>query len=159
MALTAAATGDTERAAWLVGAAQGSWDAIPAPPPAIVIGLRETAVERVRAALGDRRFAVLTTGGKDADTAEAVARALDETVEKAEEASARQLLSRREQQVAALVSQGLSNKDIAQRLVLSSRTVESHIERIMNRLGMASRTEIAAWVVRNPDLTKNSEIP
>ena len=102
---------------------------------------------------------MLTTGGKDADTAEAVARALDETVEKAEEASARQLLSRREQQVAALVSQGLSNKDIAQRLVLSSRTVESHIERIMNRLGMASRTEIAAWVVRNPDLTKNSEIP
>ena len=56
------------------------------------------------------------------------------------------ILSKRERQVAALVARGLSNKDIAQELVISARTVEGHVARIMDKLGVTSRTGVAAWV-------------
>ncbi|MEP6893349.1 MAG: LuxR C-terminal-related transcriptional regulator, partial [Gaiellaceae bacterium] len=159
LALAAAAAGDAERAAWLVGAAEGGWNAIPAPPPAVVVALRQSAIDSARAALGQRRFATLTTAGKETDPAEAVARALGETADRPAERSSRPLLTRREREVASLVARGLSNRAIAQRLVLSTRTIESHIERIMNRLGMGSRTEIAAWAVRQLDLPEGGEIP
>jgi predicted ATPase/DNA-binding CsgD family transcriptional regulator len=159
LALAAAAAGDAERAAWLVGAAEGGWNAIPAPPPALVVELRQSAVDSARAALGQRRFATLATAGKDIDPADAVARALGETARQPSEPASQPLLTRREREVASLVARGLSNRDIAQRLVLSTRTIESHVERIMNRLGMGSRTEIAAWAVRHLDLPEGAEIP
>ncbi len=56
-------------------------------------------------------------------------------------------LSRREEEVASLVAQGLSNREIAERLVISERTVESHVQGILNKLGFRTRTQIAAWVV------------
>jgi non-specific serine/threonine protein kinase len=61
--------------------------------------------------------------------------------------------------VALLVAEGLTNRDIAARLVLSPRTVESHVERIMNRLGVGSRTEIAAWAARHLAPSESAEIP
>jgi len=51
-------------------------------------------------------------------------------------------LSRRERQVADLVMQALSNREIAQRLVLSERTVETHVRAILTKLGSANRTEL-----------------
>jgi DNA-binding NarL/FixJ family response regulator len=59
-------------------------------------------------------------------------------------------LSRREREVAQLVVQALSNRDIADRLVLSERTVESHVRSILAKLGCANRTEL---VVRLAHLT------
>jgi DNA-binding CsgD family transcriptional regulator len=56
-------------------------------------------------------------------------------------------LSRRQLEVAALVSQGLSNRQIAERLVITERSAESHVERIRERLGFRSRAQIAAWYV------------
>ena len=57
-----------------------------------------------------------------------------------------QRLSRRELEVARLVAQGLTNAEIAQRLVLSVRTVGSHLDHIYGRLGISSRAALAAWV-------------
>ena len=57
-------------------------------------------------------------------------------------------LSRREQEVAKLVAAGMTNREIAKRLFISERTAEGHVERIRNKLGVRSRTEIATWVVQ-----------
>jgi DNA-binding CsgD family transcriptional regulator len=56
-------------------------------------------------------------------------------------------LTERELEVAALIAQGKSNREIANQLVVSERTVESHVGNILFKLGFASRTQIAAWVV------------
>jgi DNA-binding NarL/FixJ family response regulator len=55
------------------------------------------------------------------------------------------VLSRREEEVAALVAQGMSNNQIAQELYLSEHTVKRHISKILRKLGLASRAEVAAW--------------
>src|SRR5581483_380170 len=62
-------------------------------------------------------------------------------------APGRSLLTPRQREVAALVAQGLSNRQIAERLVITERTAESHVERIRTRLGFRSRAQIAAWYV------------
>lgn len=55
-------------------------------------------------------------------------------------------LTRREREVAVLVGQGLTNREIAARLFISERTAESHVEQIRGKLGFHSRSQIAAWV-------------
>jgi non-specific serine/threonine protein kinase len=60
-------------------------------------------------------------------------------------------LTRREAEVAGLVAQGLTNKEIATRLVLSQRTVEAHVEHALVKLGFRSRGQLAAWVVSQDD--------
>lgn len=56
-------------------------------------------------------------------------------------------LTSRQEQVAALVTQGLTNRDIAERLGIDERSAEGHVERIRLRLGVRSRAQIAAWWV------------
>jgi predicted ATPase/DNA-binding CsgD family transcriptional regulator len=55
-------------------------------------------------------------------------------------------LSRRELEVAGLVAEGLSNKQVATRLFISERTVTTHVTNILNKLGFDSRVQIASWV-------------
>ena len=55
-------------------------------------------------------------------------------------------LSRREREVAQLVARGLSNREIAQRLYLSERTVDNHVSHILDKLGFDSRVQIATWL-------------
>jgi pimeloyl-ACP methyl ester carboxylesterase/DNA-binding CsgD family transcriptional regulator len=61
-------------------------------------------------------------------------------------------LSRREREVAQLVARGLSNREIAQRLYLSERTVDNHVHRILDKLGFDSRVQVATWLVKNEHL-------
>lgn len=76
-------------------------------------------------------------------------------------------LTQRGQQVAELVALGLSNREIAERLYLSERTVEWHLEQILNRLGFNSRSQVAAWigrtqagtVVREPGIKRKGNLP
>jgi len=56
-------------------------------------------------------------------------------------------LTRREGEVAQLVAAGLGNQEIADRLVLSKRTVDSHLNHIFKKLGLSSRTQLAGWVL------------
>ncbi len=56
-------------------------------------------------------------------------------------------LTRRERQVAVLVAQGKSNREIAQALFISERTVEGHVSNTLTKLNVTARTRIAAWVV------------
>ena len=55
-------------------------------------------------------------------------------------------LTSREQEVARLIARGMGNKEIASRLVISRRTVDGHVERILRKLDFTSRTQIASWV-------------
>jgi pimeloyl-ACP methyl ester carboxylesterase/DNA-binding CsgD family transcriptional regulator len=57
-------------------------------------------------------------------------------------------LTPRQLQVAALVADGLTNRQIAERLGIEERSAEGHVERIRQRLGMTSRAQVAAWIAR-----------
>jgi DNA-binding CsgD family transcriptional regulator/DNA polymerase III delta prime subunit len=56
-------------------------------------------------------------------------------------------LTEREREVAALIAQGCSNREIASTLVIGPKTVEAHISHILTKLGFSSRAQIAAWAV------------
>jgi non-specific serine/threonine protein kinase len=55
-------------------------------------------------------------------------------------------LTPREQEVAVLVARGLTNKQIAAELVIAEGTAKRHLENILNRLALDSRSQLAAWV-------------
>jgi DNA-binding CsgD family transcriptional regulator len=59
-------------------------------------------------------------------------------------------LTRREREVAVLVAEGLSNRHIAAATHIGERTVESHVQHILDKLGFTNRTQIAAWAAANP---------
>jgi DNA-binding NarL/FixJ family response regulator len=60
-------------------------------------------------------------------------------------------LTPREREVTSLVALALSNRDIATRLVLSERTVESHVRSILAKTGRTSRTDLVRWILNNAD--------
>jgi DNA-binding NarL/FixJ family response regulator len=59
-------------------------------------------------------------------------------------------LTRREREIAELVSTGLTNRAIADHLVLSERTIEGHVRSMLAKLQLTNRTELAAWTRRDP---------
>jgi DNA-binding CsgD family transcriptional regulator len=61
-------------------------------------------------------------------------------------------LTPREREIAAHIAQGMSNRAIAEALVLSERTVESHVTNILGKLGFATRAQIAVWVVEHDEV-------
>jgi DNA-binding NarL/FixJ family response regulator len=58
-------------------------------------------------------------------------------------------LSDREWEVAMLVARGLSNRQIAAQLIVSERTVDTHVSHILRKLSLVSRAQIAAWAVQH----------
>jgi DNA-binding NarL/FixJ family response regulator len=57
------------------------------------------------------------------------------------------VLTTREREVAALLEQGLSNRQIAQALVISERTVAAHVSNALGKLALRSRTQLALWML------------
>jgi predicted ATPase/DNA-binding CsgD family transcriptional regulator len=68
-------------------------------------------------------------------------------------------LSRREREVAALVADGLTNRDIANRLFISDRTVEGHVQRILDKLGFQRRSQIAVWTREDVQFDHPGNLP
>jgi DNA-binding CsgD family transcriptional regulator len=68
-------------------------------------------------------------------------------------------LTRREREVASLVAQGLTNREIAVRLFISERTAESHVEQIRGKLGFRSRGQIAAWMAAQTQTSEDRMPP
>jgi DNA-binding NarL/FixJ family response regulator len=103
-----------------------------------------------RTGLGDERFAQCRRRGAEMSIPEMVRFALKEEVpteRRSSGSSAAALLSPRELEVARLIADGLSNKEIAARMVLSPRTVEGHVVRILRKLGMTGRHQVATAFV------------
>ncbi len=88
---------------------------------------------------------------RDADRAAVLLRSLGVSVRARPDAAGRNapvLLSRREREVVPLVAEGLSNAEIGKRLFVTPKTIEHHVTSILGRLGLRTRTEIAAWAHR-----------
>jgi predicted ATPase/DNA-binding CsgD family transcriptional regulator len=152
LAWIAASHEQAARAAELLGAATAAWNSIPASIPAPLARYREAATERARSALGETPFSAHLTSAQAMPPSRAVATALGEPAGGSRSARAGSdpaRLTAREREVASLIAQGLSNRDIAARLVISARTAETHVEHIMVKLGLTARAQIAAWSAVN----------
>ncbi|WP_277883583.1 LuxR C-terminal-related transcriptional regulator [Arthrobacter sulfonylureivorans] len=110
------------------------------------------ATATTAAALGPSRFASETAAGRSLGRAAAVQLALGENTPPSDPSvgtTGSAPLGRRELEVARLVAEGCTNKEIGGRLFLSERTVESHVRNTLNKLGFSKRAQIAAWVAAN----------
>ncbi|MBV9603041.1 MAG: AAA family ATPase [Chloroflexi bacterium] len=144
----AAAQWQLERAARLYGAEQAIRVAI----GAVVLGdvsRFERDVAAARAAMGEARFEALAAEGRTFTSEQAIAYGLsNEDAAGATPIPSHRLaspLTPREQEVAALVAYGRSNRAIADELVISERTVEKHVANILARLELSSRAQVAVW--------------
>ena len=103
------------------------------------------------ARLGATRFAAEFDVGRHVSRDAAVRLAIDEpariAVAAPHESAGDALLSVREAEVARLIADGLSNKEIGARLFISVHTVDSHVRSILNKLGVNSRAQVAARMV------------
>ena len=128
---------------------RGSLDVVRYPPP-IEAAHYAADVAAARRALGDSAFTVEWSRGQRLTVEEATRLALadDPPLARAPHAPERATgLTPREQQVATLVGRGLTNRQIAESLVFGERTAEAHVAHCLAKLGLSSRTQLAAWTV------------
>jgi predicted ATPase/DNA-binding CsgD family transcriptional regulator len=149
LAITAAMSGRAERALRLLGAADTLRGAIGAGADPWWGGWLTRSLAAARAKLPHGRAEAALSHGRLLTAQGALACALGaEPTAAAPPARAARSLTPREQQVAALVMQGLTNRQIATRLHLSERTVARHLDNIRTGLDLHTRAEIAAWNAR-----------
>ena len=139
----AVAEGQAHRAARLFGAAGVLREPVGDFASATLQAAREGALLTVATRLGEREFAAASAEGRrlSFDQAVSLARGAEGTER------GRAGLSSREREVAQLVARGLSNREIADALVLTERTVESHLTHIFTKLGLRSRSQLTAWTL------------
>jgi predicted ATPase/DNA-binding CsgD family transcriptional regulator len=156
LAWAAVARGEAARALTLLAAADAAWSAIPAVPAPALRGHHDTALAAAEAALSGRAYEAAVHKGAAMSHAEAIAFALREQsrpeprLDRTRTGSSPGQLTRREVEVARLVAGGHSNNQIAAELLISVRTVESHVQHIMDKLGFSARAQIAAWSAARP---------
>jgi DNA-binding NarL/FixJ family response regulator len=149
----AAGSGQARVAAQLLGAAetirlQAGARVMPCLEP-LLARAEETAV----AALGPSRFDAEFRAGRCLSRSAAIGLALGERPDAvaAPNGAGTGPLGKREADVARLVADGLSNKQIGTRLFISERTVDTHVRGILNKLGFNSRSQIARWIAASAD--------
>ncbi|ONI86289.1 hypothetical protein ALI22I_26795 [Saccharothrix sp. ALI-22-I] len=153
LAWCTAGEGRPERSARLLGAANAVWrlsgaKTYEAPPYQAV---DEQVATQAVGEIGAAAFSTAFEAGKALDLHGAITFALEEKTAKPA-AGPRDTgpgLTRREVEIADLVAEGLSNKEIAARLVIAQRTAETHVENVLTKFGFSSRAQIAAWVVEH----------
>lgn len=144
----AAGSGRAAAAARLLGAAERIRTDAGARRMPFLIPVVGRARETAAAALGAARFDAELAAGGALSRAEAVGLALGEPARPvaAGPPDAGSGLGKRELEVAQLVAEGLTNKEVGARLFISESTVASHVRGILNKLGFTSRAQIAGWV-------------
>lgn len=154
LAWIAAAEGQARHAARLLGASMSLWQPIGTPMFGFhdLLESRERSESTARRILGDRAFAKELRRGSHLTMDAILDLALGEDTEEPKP-PATSPLTRREREIAELVAAGHTNRDIAARLAIARRTVESHVEHILGKLGFTSRAQIAAWITT----TRNDE--
>jgi predicted ATPase/DNA-binding CsgD family transcriptional regulator len=142
-------TGQPERAGTLLGACHSIWRSagVSMAERGPIKAHHDRCEQQARATLGTDRYAEAFARGTRLTTAEAISYALGEApVTSGGAAVPSTALTRREREIAPLVAEGLTDRQIAARLVLSERTVSTHVGHILAKRGFTSRTQIAAWV-------------
>jgi DNA-binding CsgD family transcriptional regulator len=148
LACCAAGWGEHRRAAQLIGATDRARTEAGAR---IHIGLAlDKATRTATAALGTANYTADFASGQQLTRKTASRLALREPATATAGADPDRgrsgALSRRGTQVAQLVAEGLTNREIGARLFISERTVESHVATVLNTLGFTSRAQIAGWM-------------
>ncbi|MCW2755436.1 MAG: putative transcriptional regulator [Marmoricola sp.] len=128
------------RALRLLGAAEGLAARSGAVPWPAVAGSADRWLPGAIGSMGRPRTERLRTTGAELDFDAAVALA------RTEDATGSGPLTQREYEIAGLVAQGLTNRLIAEQLVVSERTVDGHVGRILTKLSMHARSQIAVWM-------------
>jgi predicted ATPase/DNA-binding SARP family transcriptional activator/DNA-binding CsgD family transcriptional regulator len=155
LACAAGTRGEDERSARLFGAADALREAVGFPRDSGDLALQEPHLSSVHSRLDEKSWEAAFAEGRAMDfdrsvryalsDAESATHLLQETHRPV--AGARSpSLTPREREVAALVAQGLTNRQIASRLVVSESTVETHLSRIFKKLSLHSRTQLTLWV-------------
>ncbi|MGW5514429.1 LuxR C-terminal-related transcriptional regulator [Nocardia africana] len=146
LAWAEAAAGSGERAAVLLGAASSMWDSFGMQLYGSQHWVERRAVYEAtaKASLGESAYADAHRRGAAMTMRELIDYALNESEK---DGNTRQLrrpstLSPREYQIACLVAQGLTNREIATRMVLSVRTVDGHVSNILRKLGVTRRRHV-----------------
>jgi non-specific serine/threonine protein kinase len=128
------------------------WDSIGASIAVVVPDLvceHDKSVAAARAALGDQAYAAAFRRGRQTPHAQVLRDAEHgrrSTRLGQRDVGGADLLTAREEETAALLAQGLSNKAIAKSLVIAQRTAETHVANVLVKLGLTSRSQVAAWV-------------
>ncbi|WP_242613546.1 ATP-binding protein [Herbihabitans rhizosphaerae] len=138
------------RAARLLGVAATAWRSFGASPRnyAAFVEPVVSDTELVAGRLGFDQAANEFALGAAMPAEEAMAYVLadGEPAEETAPKNAQGTLTRRENQIAELVAEGLTNKQIAEKLGIARRTAESHVDHILTKLSFTNRAQIAAWV-------------
>jgi DNA-binding NarL/FixJ family response regulator len=147
------ASSTPRRAAQLLGASEKLRAEAGASANPTLAPLVTRAVDSLTSALGASRFDAELNSGQRLTRSAALALALGEpagaAVKPPHDAESGPL-TRREFDVAQLVADGLTNKQIGARLFISERTIENHVRNILNKMGFNSRTQLAGWMA-SPD--------
>jgi predicted ATPase/DNA-binding NarL/FixJ family response regulator len=146
----AALSGQARLAAQLLGSAEAARAEAGANLMPFLAPSLAQAEASATAALGATRFKAQSEAGGRLGRDAAIDLALD-TPARDGGPGATEVLGKRELDVARLVADGLTNRQIGTRLFISERTVDSHVRSILNKLGFSSRAQIAAWVALGED--------